>query len=382
MHELGAALRDVMEDMGPAHVKLAQFLATRGDVPIEVAEELERARVRALPPFEEVADLLLEIPGNVRSVRSAPIAASALNVTYLGTWVGDDGAVRTVDIKVPRPGVRNELWAFFFKHWLGPDVARQFGRDLDFVGEARRMGLLADGFLGLSEWNVVPRVLAASPTLLVTEHAQGIPLSKAAEHGYHGPAVADALLEAFLHQFMLCDTFHGNAECVRISSSGRPAFVWNDGGAIVETAVDADAWRDKLVALAAAMFRSDVAGSVAVLETMGVLDKADAVTRLVRAFMRALVAKSSDAVLARIMASIDADPAWRADLRVAFCSCDPSYFLFGKSIVSLNAICIALDPTFNIVSRAAPYVGRMWHSRSTHNRDQAAVFNGIMELTR
>lgn len=119
----GARLSRALERMGPAYLKLGQFLATRPDVVgLSMARDLESLQDR-LPPFsqteaETVVAAALERPvSQVFAYLSPPVAAASIAQVHRGE-VERNGERHTVAVKVLRPNVaarfRRDLSDFFF----------------------------------------------------------------------------------------------------------------------------------------------------------------------------------------------------------------------------------------------------------------------------
>jgi ubiquinone biosynthesis protein len=119
----GARLSRALERMGPAYLKLGQFLATRPDVVgVSMARDLEALQDR-LPPFpqadaEAVIAASLERPIAEAFVSLGPaVAAASIAQVHRGE-IERNGARHAVAVKVLRPSVasrfRRDLADFFF----------------------------------------------------------------------------------------------------------------------------------------------------------------------------------------------------------------------------------------------------------------------------
>jgi ubiquinone biosynthesis protein len=119
----GPRLSRALERMGPAYLKLGQFLATRPDVVgVNMARDLEALQDR-LPPFsqgeaEAAIATSLERPLSQAFVSFGPaVAAASIAQVHRGE-VLRDGVRRPVAVKVLRPNVatrfRRDLADFFF----------------------------------------------------------------------------------------------------------------------------------------------------------------------------------------------------------------------------------------------------------------------------
>lgn len=119
----GQRLSRALERMGPAYLKLGQFLATRPDVVgVVMARDLEALQDR-LPPFSQteaeiVIATALERPiSQIFCHLSPPVAAASIAQVHRGE-VERDGVRTPVAVKVLRPNVgvrfRRDLADFFF----------------------------------------------------------------------------------------------------------------------------------------------------------------------------------------------------------------------------------------------------------------------------
>jgi len=119
----GQRLSRALERMGPAYLKLGQFLATRPDVVgVVIARDLEALQDR-LPPFsqgeaEAVIAASLERPiTQAFASLGPPVAAASIAQVHRGEVIRD-GVRRQVAVKVLRPNVatrfRRDLSDFFF----------------------------------------------------------------------------------------------------------------------------------------------------------------------------------------------------------------------------------------------------------------------------
>ena len=119
----GPRLSRALTRLGPAYLKLGQFLATRPDVVgVAMARDLESLQDR-LPPFSQAEAEAVIAPSLERPVAQAfaslgpPVAAASIAQVHRGE-VERDGVRRPVAVKVLRPNVaarfRRDLADFFF----------------------------------------------------------------------------------------------------------------------------------------------------------------------------------------------------------------------------------------------------------------------------
>jgi ubiquinone biosynthesis protein len=137
----GQRLSRALTRLGPAYLKLGQFLATRPDVVgVAMARDLESLQDR-LPPFsmteaETVVALSLERPMDQLFVSFSPPVAAASIAQVHRAEVDKDGVRRTVAVKVLRPNVSAQ-----FRRDLG-DFAYVADKAELYSAEARRLRLV------------------------------------------------------------------------------------------------------------------------------------------------------------------------------------------------------------------------------------------------
>jgi predicted unusual protein kinase regulating ubiquinone biosynthesis (AarF/ABC1/UbiB family) len=412
LDDLGEWLCSEIQSNGPIYVKIGQILGTRNEVPAFICKALERLQDQADGiPFSDV-ESTLNLPPNVSHVSNDPIAAASIGIVYIGTWTDDGTAPKNVAIKVMRPTIRKQLcrslWSIArvtrivskrsksetMAYTLS--VVRQYRRaiykELDYVGEAKNIDLLAESLDPISEWNRVPQVYAASKDYIVMEYVPGVRVTdvemlRNRMRDISLPNVANNVLEGFLFQCLVSKTFHadphpGNISVGFQSDGGDPYLIWYDGGSIVECTVR---WREDLIELAMAVLKSDVPNVVVALEEMGIIQNGPKFRRAVTKLVRIVLANSSSNVSTSFMdvdsiggrdtttqlfrmvqEQMDRDPLWKEDLRQSFAN-DSPYVILGKSVIMINQVCNKLDPSFNLIQRSIPILERFWNVINTSN---------------
>jgi ubiquinone biosynthesis protein len=131
-------ITEALNQLGPSYVKLGQFLATRPDVVgRDMARDLEalQDQLTAFPRTEAIAAIERSLGRPVKDLFvefGAPVAAASIAQVHRATVRDADGELRSVAVKVLRPGVeqrfRRDLQSFFLAaraiEWLVPSVRR------------------------------------------------------------------------------------------------------------------------------------------------------------------------------------------------------------------------------------------------------------------
>jgi len=198
----GARLRLLFEDLGPTFIKLGQLLSLRSDlIPEEITSELSRLQYGAAPlPFAKLEPLLEEQWGaqwrrKFRSIDTNPLASASIAQVHRAVTL--EG--REVVLKIQRPGIpeliRSDLsllgdLALLLERYLPRSrgykprqlvdhFSKVLALELDFLYEGRTMDLVRKHFEHNSDIHV-PELHwpLCSNRILVMEYIEGTRLSE------------------------------------------------------------------------------------------------------------------------------------------------------------------------------------------------------------
>lgn len=253
-------LAQALDRLGPSYIKIGQFLATRPDiVGKEAAANLSLLQDR-LPPFETaLAKAALEAAFGrpcdaIFESFSEPVAAASIAQVHKAVLRDGEGRVRTVAVKVLRPGIhrrfRNDLDSFFTAaRWaerlipparrLRPVAAidthaRSAELELDLRLEAAALSELGDNMKDNPRYRT-PQVVweLMSRDVLVTEWVDGVKLSdigglRAAGHDLE--RIAAEVIRSFLTQAVRDGFFHADPHQGNLFVEPDGCLVAIDGG--------------------------------------------------------------------------------------------------------------------------------------------------------
>jgi ubiquinone biosynthesis protein len=235
----GPRLSRALERMGPAYLKLGQFLATRPDVVgVVLARDLESLQDR-LPPFsqaeaETAISTALDRPiSQVFASFSPPVAAASIAQVHRGE-VLRDGVRHPVAIKVLRPNVasrfRRDLSDFFFVAHKAEahssearrlrlvevinTMSRSVAMEMDLRLEAAALSEMAENTDGDPDFRV-PTVDwdRTAHNVLTMEWIDGIPLSDHArleQADVDLPDLGRKVIQSFLRHALRDGFFHAD----------------------------------------------------------------------------------------------------------------------------------------------------------------------------
>lgn len=375
--DLESALRTVLEELGPAFIKLGQLLSTRADLlPQPYIEELSRLQDR-VPPFSPVkaqeilaAELEAERAGRIVKFQSEPLAAASIGQVHRAVLHSGEEVV----IKIKRPGVdrlvrqdleileeiaafvdRNTAWGELYQFSrIAGELKQIILRELDYKHEARNAERLRRNFSG-DPAVYLPRVYWEYTTrnVLTLEYRAGITLNRYLEKPPAEPSprkVAAILADAFFKQFLVDGFFHGDPHPgnMALLPDGRLFFMdFGAAGAINESR------RGKFVMIARAFQSGDTAAMIDELSDFAFvppgIDRFGLIEDLERLQERYLDLPLKDI---EIGAAIEDLLQLSAKYRLSF---PHEFLLLARALAILEGTVVRLDPQFNLIEAAAKY---------------------------
>ena len=395
-------LANDLERMGPTFIKLGQLLSTRPDIlPLPYLHALTRLQDRVEPfSFAEVEGIVISELG-VRLSKAfsefevKPVAAASLGQVHRAAM--RDG--RPVAVKVQRPDIRERVMedldaleeiAEFLDHHTA--MGRRYGfvqildefrrsllRELDYRQEAQNLTLLRRNLAEFSAI-VVPAPIEDYTTsrVLTMEYVSGTKittLSPVALLELNGAALAEQLFRAYLKQILVDGFFHADPHPgnVLVTDAGQIALL--DLGMVGRIA---PGLQEPLLQLLLAISEGHSDDAVRFALKVGVVgpdfDEPEFSRRVAD-----LVGRHQDAELRNMQVG-------KAVLEIGRISGDvglrlPSELtMLGKTLLNLDQIAEALDPTFNPNASIRKNAAEIMRGRLLKSASPGNMFGGILEL--
>jgi ubiquinone biosynthesis protein len=378
-------IRKALEELGPTFSKLGQILSARPDLlPPDYIAELTKLQDRVTPlPFEQVLSILEEEWGEpfgkrLLSIDPAPLGQATIAQVHRGQL--PDGT--DVAVKVRRPGIvptiESDLAILSVmadllednmensRRYRPREVVREFSRmlrlELDFTHEARNIDRAASHFREDPEI-VVPRHFPEHSTkrVLVLEFLDGIKIDQVDLYPRMGttPEIiahigARAILkEVFVFGFFQGDPHPGNILVLPGSRIG--ILDYGMFGTLSK------GWRTLLGDLLMALVENDTDRVISVLRRMGAIPEdcdclllESELSRFLEEFIHRPLSEIRVDLLASELFSISREHALKLP---------PELVLLLRAFVIMEGIGRRLDPSFNMLEEAKPFMVSQFFSR-------------------
>ncbi len=375
-----AHIREIMEELGPAFVKLGQLLSSRPDiVPEAYVVELSKLQDTAPTiPFDQIREVIEdEFHAPLRDLFASfdeqPLAAASLGQVHRAILL--DGT--SVIVKVQRPDIRDVLdddleilrkrAAFLESHW---DRARIYGvtevvdefattlrEELDYTREGSNTDRLREDTAS-DRGVLVPNVHweLTSNRVLTLEEIEGVKVTDVME----GPLsaeerreLADRLATTFLKQIFVSGFFHADPHPGNILITTQNEIALVDCGQVRRLDVEN---KTSAIRMLVAFEQQDtrmLAGEILNIGiARGEVDSRGLTMDLGKVLREYYDVRSKSVQMGRLLTRVlNVSAHHGVRLPVVFA-------VMGKVLTGVDAICSRLDPGFNFTDIARRVVGR------------------------
>lgn len=398
-------LRIMFEELGPSFIKFGQVLSCRPDLlPVEYARELCRLTDSVSPfPFEQAKQIVesdLSAPLSSLFLRFDPVPVAAASIAQVHKATLPDGS--EVMVKVQRPNIDNIIQrdisilqglaelieayipeiAVHNPRGIVAEFARTINRELDFFIEASNANRLRRNFEG-SDLLYVPRVYSHLTTrhVLVLERIEGIridDLARIDEQGFDRRKISRRGADAFFKMVFQDGFFHGDPHPgnIFILSDGRIGLV--DFGIMGRvTGENMRYYGDIIIAIVERDFDKLVDQYV----NIGFLTDENVDIDRLRHELREDLAEFLEPYYGMSVKQVDLGAYLERLTRISIrfkLRMPQNLYLVNKTLLTIDGILRQLDPDFNLIEIAEPYVVRL--VRKQRNPAQA-LKNAWKEIT-
>ena len=376
-------------ELGPTFIKIGQALSTRADlIPLEYIQEFSQLQDR-VPPFSPeraIAVIEQELGKSIQTLfqefNPLPLAAASLGQVHLARLHTGEEVV----VKVQRPGLE-KLFNLDFEilHRL-VRLLNRFSRDIrkfnleviyqeffallfqeiDYINEGKNADRFADNFKKYSKVKA-PRVYWQYTTkkILTLEYLPGIKIDDRAslEANQIDPdSVIKLGITCYLKQLLQDGFFQSDPHPGNMAVSGKGEIIFYDFGTMAEVKAIA---QDQMVKTFFAVLKQDTDEVVETLVYMGLIEPAADMTpikKMVSFLMREFRDKPID---------VRAFEQLTDEIYVMFeqqpFRLPPQMTFIIKSLTTLDGIARTLDPQYNLLAAAQPFLKSIAFSQNKTN---------------
>ena len=395
-------VRMACEELGPTYIKFGQILSTRPDlVPVDFIKELSKLQDNVpSSPFSEVSKIVeSELGGPPEDIfdffEKTPLASASIGQVYRATL--KDG--EAVAVKVQRPGIKKIIevdleimlhLATLMEHHIEEmslhqpvkiveEFARTLEKEIDYTIEATNMERIASNFLNdLTIY--VPKVFRDTTTesILTTELVEGIKVSdidRLEEAGLDRKLITVRGADIVLKQIIKHGFFHADPHPGNIFVLPDNVICLLDFG--MTGSVDRRT-REDFIDLAESVVNRNESRATQVLLKLTYWDEDPDIRLLekdVADFMgRHLHKPLKDIKIGKLLNNL-LELAFQHRLRIS-----PDIFLMLKAFSTIEGVGLMLDPDFDMIKQAAPFIKEVKHARMSPHRITGDIFRLAIEL--
>ena len=386
-------LRKVLEELGPTFVKLGQLLSTRPDlIPAEYIEEFEKLqdKVPAMDFSDVVEELNNSLSGSYSqhfsNVDSTPLASASIGQVHKAVL----NSGQEVVVKVQRPNIKSTIETdieimltlaqlmknrIFSDSFFDPvEIVNEFSEiiteELDYRIEAKNYKRFKKNFSKEEDVKVAKIYNdLTNKKVLTMEYIKGIGV-KQVDNKIERKKLAQVISDSFMKQILIDGFFHGDPHPgnILITSDYKLALI--DFGVVGQLNRDD---KEVIASLFISVIKKDVDGIVDALLELGMVTEEIDLNSFKRDFYKLLdryhgVALEEIEIGVILNKILELAYSYKIKLPIEF-------ILLGKSMVTIEGVVEKLDPEFNFVEAAKPFIKEILKQRYNPKRVANDLFS-------
>jgi ubiquinone biosynthesis protein len=395
-------MRMSLEELGPTYIKLGQILSIRPDlVPVDFIEELSKLQDKVPAyPFSDFKHIISEEFGKPAAevfeyLEETPLASASIGQVHRARLKGGE----EVAVKVQRPGIAKiievdleimlHLATLMERHIeelslhkpvrIVEEFAKSIEKEMNYTLEANNMERMASHYLS-NKYIYIPKVFKEYTTrrVLTTEFIYGIKVSdltKLESSGLNRKIICNRGADILLSQIFIHGFFHADPHPGNIFVLPKNIICLIDFGMM--GSIDRRS-RESFVELVSSIVTKRASHAVQILLQLTDWEIEPNLRELERD-----VAEFMDLYLYKPLKEIEIGPllnriielAARHRLRIL-----PELFIMLKSLSVVEGVARMLNPDFDTISKAEPFIRQIKSSRFHPQRLSEDMWSLITQL--
>ncbi len=373
--KLGLWMRDELISLGPAFVKIGQFLSTRVDVfGKEVTNYLGQLQDQISPyPFEAMEQVLIEEYGNYKDIFSdiepIPFASASIGQVHKATLKKTN---QSIVLKIQKPNIEKEikedLDALMSVNKLFTKLGFQQAKDFDAILSQYEQFLANEvNYLKEAKYMLyfrkklqdkpvrIPKPLAQSTRrVLVMENVDSTKindLQSFTKMSMDKGEVAKNLVQLFLYQIIEMGTVHCDPHPGNIGILEDGTLVLYDFGNVVQLTSN---FREKINNLVFSIYQRDIDEFLELLLELNIIQpRGDFDILELKSFFNYFFDYLETLDFNQLKSAIQNKELFtNTDIQVKV---DPNFLSLFRVFSLIDGTCSLLDPNFNYINALAPY---------------------------
>lgn len=391
-------LRKVLEDLGPTFIKLGQLLSTRPDLlPQKYILELEKLQDHAPPiQFEKVVEQLeAELDSDYKQlfaeISPEPLASASIGQVHKAILQNGTEVV----VKVQRPGIEKKVNAdldimtdlarmlenrVFDDLFISPvkimdNFSELIKKELDYRNEARNSVKFKNNFAADDKVKVADLYWEfITNKVLVMEYIAGVSINQL-EENIDRHQLAENIFNSFMKQILLDGCFHGDPHPGNIMITQNNKLGLIDFGLIGQLSQ-----RDREIAatLFMSLLQKEMDLAVDELLKLGIVTE-----EIDKKALKRDLYKLVDDYYGATLEQIELGPLINRLFNLAFqykIKLPFNFILLGKSLVTIEGLISKIDPKFDTVEAAKPFMSELIKAKLNPKRLLKELFNGSRNI--
>lgn len=398
-----ARVRKTLEDLGPTYVKLGQLMSTRPDIlPPDFIAELAKL-LDSVPPFPAALarrrieeELGQPIEALYATFDSTPVASASIGQVHYATLHSGERVV----VKVQRPNIRRtigsdlglllrqarflESRSALARNYQLVELIDEFGQalqdELDYMREGRNAERLAQA-LADDERVAIPKVYwdLTTSQVITLEDVRGPKLTELAElqrQGYDLASISEVIADIYFQQIFRDGVFHADPHPANIILKENKVSLVDFGlVGFISSEMKADL-RDLFVAVIS-QDAPEIAQAVLRLGAVGSSNDERALEKDIRRFLHRYYGATLESVSIGEFLKEIMEIAFAHRIRLP-----ADLALLARTLIVLEGVALNLNPAFNFVEFAKPYLTGMMREQFSPRRWGAESVRALRSLRR